>query len=441
MVVTAAVVLMALAVVVDAAIGERLDAAAVLPLAGALLALPVLERRALRAMFVLAFAASMVGDFAYLVGGVGPGAGSADDLIVTALSAVMLVFLYGLVWWVTDQSRRANERTAHALTSQRQLLALNERFLATVDPARVLELIADSLQAVVAYDNLTIYRVDREVGVLRPVLARDRFASLILETSFAIDHGITGWVVSHGEAECVNDAQLDPRMMLIPGTPAEAESLIVVPLLADGTVAGTLNIGRMGGPASHFDATEFELTRLFASQAAIALQNADVHRAVTTRAETDALTGVQNRGAFEERITTLLEDAAAEPLTLLMLDLDGFKRFNDRRGHPAGDALLGSIARAISGAVRAGDRVYRYGGDEFAVLLPATARAIGAEVGERIRAAIAAVDADSFTRVTSSVGAASAPDDAAGRDGLVAAADAALYGAKASGGDRVVVAA
>jgi len=440
--VLAAVILMALGVAVAAAIGERLDGAAVLPLAGAVLVLPILERRASFAMFVLAFAASMTGEVAaHLAEGMTLGGGLANDLLPMASSAAMLAFIYGLVWWVSDQSRLADARSAHALTSQRQLLALNERFLATVDPAQVLELIADSLKAVVAYDNLTIYRVDREAGVLRPVLARDRFASLILDNAFDLDHGITGWVVSHGEAQCINDAQLDPRMMLIPGTPAEAESLIVVPLMGNGMVAGTLNLGRMGDGDSHFSATEFEMARLFASQAAIALQNADLHRSVSTRAETDALTGVQNRGAFEARIAALLGDPGMQPLTLLMLDLDRFKTFNDRRGHPAGDALLGSIARGISGAVRVGDRVYRYGGDEFAVLLPSTARAVGAEVGERIRAAIAAVDEAVATSVTTSVGAASAPDDATGRDGLVAAADAALYRAKASGGDCVVLAA
>jgi len=124
-----------------------------------------------------------------------------------------------------------------------------------------------------------------------------------------------------------------------------------------------------------------------------------------------------------------------------MLDLDGFKAFNDGHGHPAGDALLREVARSISAAVRAGDRVYRHGGDEFAVLLPATAPAVGARVAERIRAAITMLDAGAGTRVTASVGAASNPDDATTRDGLVAAADAALYRAKESGGDCVAEAA
>jgi diguanylate cyclase (GGDEF)-like protein len=440
--VVAGVVLMALGVMVGAEVPDGLDAAVILPLTGALIVLPVLRGRLLLAMFVLAFAASIAGEIvAHIVGGMSEASGSINLPISLAASAVMLAFTYGLAWWVSNEWLVSSGRTAHALTGERHLLALNERLVATLDPQQVLNLIADSLKSVVAYDNLTIYRVDRDQGLLRPVLARDRFASLILENTFTLDHGITGWVVTHAEAQCVNDAQRDPRMSLIPGTPAEDESLIVVPLVGEGDVVGTLNVGRMGGTESHFDSADFEMAQLFASQASIALLNAETHRAVATRAETDALTGLHNRRAFDVHFPLLLADPRAQPLTLLMLDLDGFKAFNDGHGHPAGDALLREVAQSISAAVRAGDRVYRHGGDEFAVLLPATAPAVGAQVAERIRAAITMLDAGAGTPVTASVGAASSPDDATTCNGLVAAADAALYRAKESGGDRVAEAA
>lgn len=438
----AGIVLMALGIVAGAVLTDGLDGAAVMPLAGAILVLPVMRGRPLLAMFVLAFATSMVGEIAaYVVGGMTQLAGLVSVPISLAESGVMLAFTYGLVWWVSNEWRIAIARSAHALAGQRQLLALNQRMVATLDPQQVLNLIADSLKSLVTYDNLTIYRVDRAAQLLRPVLARDRFATLILEETFALDRGITGWVVTHGEAQCINDAQLDPRMALIPGTPAEDESLIIVPLVHQSDVIGTLNLGRMGSTESHFDAAEFEIARLFASQATTALMNAETHRAVSTQAETDALTGLLNRRAFEDHIVALLVDRGAQPLTLLMLDLDGFKAFNDRHGHPAGDALLVEVARSIGAAVRTGDRVYRHGGDEFGVLLPATARVVGVRVGERIRAAIATLDSGAGTRVTASVGAACNPDDSTTRDGLVAAADAALYQAKKFGGDRVAVAA
>jgi len=208
-------------------------------------------------------------------------------------------------------------------------------------------------------------------------------------------------------------------------------------LQIDGEVGGTLNVGRSGGAVSHFDASEFEIAQLFGRQAAIAVQDAEVHHALSTRAETDALTGLHNRGAFETDVVALLADRNAQPLTLLMLDLDGFKAFNDLHGHPAGDALLSAVARAMRAAVRSGDRIYRYGGDEFAVLLPRTPLELGMEVAQRIAAAIATLDSKAGESLTASVGAASHPDDAATRDGLVAAADRALYRAKNLGGDGV----
>jgi hypothetical protein len=151
----------------------------------------------------------------------GASASSADTALSLLESGVMLAFVYGLLWWVGNRWWRADEQARLALASQRRLLEVNERLLSTLDPQGVFDLIADSLKSVVAYDNLTIYRVDRSAAVLRPVLARDRFAQLIIESTFPIDMGVTGWVVAHGTAQCVNDILSDPRASTIPGTPDE----------------------------------------------------------------------------------------------------------------------------------------------------------------------------------------------------------------------------
>jgi diguanylate cyclase (GGDEF)-like protein len=432
-----AAMLMVMGVAVGALLQASLDASVVLPLAGAVLALAAARGRPLLILLVVAFGASMVGETVGYFRYVSPVATPFDAASSLIESALMLAFSYGLLWWVGDRWWTADEKASRALTSQRRLLEVNERLLSSFDPQGVFDLIADSLKSVMAYDNLTIYRVDRVAGVLRPVVARDRFAKLIIESTFALDTGITGWVVAHGTAECVNDTGGDARSANIPGTPDEPESLIVVPLLAGGEVAGTLNVGRMGGVEAHFSPDEFELARLFAGQASIALRNAETLRAVATRAETDALTGLRNRGAFDDRLKALVADFSVQPMVLVMLDLDGFKRYNDVHGHPAGDALLQSAGRAIAAAVRDGDLCFRYGGDEFALLMPRTDEEIGRQIAERVRLAIEGVDPSGPSGVTASVGLATLPRDADAADTLVARTDSALYRAKDSGGNRV----
>jgi diguanylate cyclase (GGDEF)-like protein len=326
---------------------------------------------------------------------------------------------------------------ARQLQSQRRLLEINERLLSTLDTGDVLQTIADGLRSVVHYDNLSIYRVDEAQRVLLPVLTRERHAEQVARYIVPFGQGLMGWAVAHGEPILANDALNDPRAMQIPGTPEDPEALAVVPLVADGVVIGCLNISRVGGEEAHFSEADFDLVKLFAGQASIALRNAEEHQAVTVRAETDALTGIGNHGAFQRHLAEVI-DADPASVALLMMDLDSFKSYNDRLGHPAGDALLHAIATAIYGAARAEDRVYCYGGDEFALVLAGAGTRDAAAVGERVRAAVGRLTARESAPVTISVGVAALPEDAGDKNDLIAAADTALYYAKQSGGDRVV---
>ena len=159
-------------------------------------------------------------------------------------------------------------------------------------------------------------------------------------------------------------------------------------------------------------------------------------------ANTDPLTGLHNARLLRAR----LEDEFARaqrygvPLSLLLIDLDGLKQINDRRGHRAGDAALQAVAAALRGGSRAADIVARWGGDEFALLAPHTEEAAAALLGDRIRAAVGRDTAGAEEEVTISAGVATLGEEArfASPDALIAAADAALYEAKRSGKDSVV---
>ncbi len=176
-----------------------------------------------------------------------------------------------------------------------------------------------------------------------------------------------------------------------------------------------------------------------------ALENAN-HRLARLSA-TDGLTGIGNRRAFDEALETEWLRAARDhlPLSLLMLDVDLFKRFNDRYGHPSGDSCLRTIARLLETGLRhPPDFAGRFGGEEFVALLPGIEQSGALAVAERLRQAVAAAalphEESPFGFVTVSVGAACLhPEPGARPQSLVAAADAALYRAKQSGRNCVAL--
>ena len=205
---------------------------------------------------------------------------------------------------------------------------------------------------------------------------------------------------------------------------------------------GVMSVARAGEP---FDANERDVFVYLLGQAAASIENISLHELVSEQAVTDDLTGLSNKRRFRE----LLEKEAARAerfgheLSLLMLDIDDFKRVNDTHGHLQGDEVLRRIAEALDSESRGVDEPARYGGEEFAIALPETGLEGALEVGERIRSRIASqevalLDGEGSIKITASLGAATlsgGPDDI---EGLIAAADAALYEAKAAGKDRVV---
>ncbi|HEV8583324.1 MAG TPA: diguanylate cyclase [Thermoanaerobaculia bacterium] len=167
----------------------------------------------------------------------------------------------------------------------------------------------------------------------------------------------------------------------------------------------------------------------------------ETNRALETLAITDELTGLYNRRHFQDTLDRELRRAKREdrPLSLLFLDLDHFKQYNDRWGHSEGDAALRRVSDAVVESVRASDMAFRYGGEELAVLLYSCAKDQAVEVAEKVRRAVEAASPaeDAGKRITVSIGVATFPEDGEAIRELVDRADSALYAAKAEGRDRV----
>ncbi|HEX8067233.1 MAG TPA: diguanylate cyclase [Thermoleophilaceae bacterium] len=204
---------------------------------------------------------------------------------------------------------------------------------------------------------------------------------------------------------------------------------------------GVISIARTSGD---FDDNEYELFTYLTGQAAISIENVDLHEIVQTQAVTDELTGLYNLRHFHDTLDGEIERSRrfGTDVGLAMLDIDDFKQINDTFGHQQGDRVLLEVGRVLRSLSRDIDEPARYGGEEMAVILPQT-DVTGAELlAERMRVAIERLEIKSLDgrgplQVTASFGVASLPASAADKAGLIAEADAALYRAKRAGKNRV----
>jgi diguanylate cyclase (GGDEF)-like protein len=226
-----------------------------------------------------------------------------------------------------------------------------------------------------------------------------------------------------------------------PVYPVEAGTLACVPLVALGETVGAAHL-HWAKPRELSLSTRLAITRV-SEHSALSIANRRLLLALRGQANTDARTGLTNSRAFDETVQRrLTARPASERAAILMLDLDHFKEFNDRYGHPAGDEALRVFAHLLQSSIREPDVAARYGGEEFAVYLAGAGAAEAAEVAERIRerteTTIIPLGPGLTGRLKVSIGYAVAPDDSSERVLLMKAADDALYRAKLAGRNRVV---
>ena len=214
-------------------------------------------------------------------------------------------------------------------------------------------------------------------------------------------------------------------------------SIVYLPLIViDRSIGSLILVSRKPNAYSR---GQIKLLKSVALQVAAPIENARLYARVEQRARVDELTGLFNRRHFEERLKEEISRHSryGNEFSILLLDLDNFKSYNDICGHPAGDILLSQIGKIVKSSIRDADQAFRYGGDEFAVILPQTARDDAYAVAERVREQIAGEMEKKATTVTCSIGLASYPSDGVIPGELVTVADTALYYAKRTGGNRV----
>jgi diguanylate cyclase (GGDEF)-like protein len=307
-----------------------------------------------------------------------------------------------------------------------------------------LRTLLDSLMSVTCrafgYENGTLFMVDPQSGDLT-VEAAYGYRESVMGARLPAGAGIVGWVARTGAPLIVDDVSTDPRYRQMDD---RTRSELAVPLIAEGKVLAVFNVesARLGA----FGSRDMRLLTTLASYAVVAIQNAHLYEQAQRLAITDGLTELYNHRYLHEALERILERARrdAQPLGLIMLEIDHFKRYNDTYGHQCGDEALRTVAGLLRRGSRPSDIVARYGGDEFMVVLPGAGKAAVQETAERLRRTVEAypliLGGEVITTITLSVGVAAYPQDGRTVDALVEAVDRAQYIAKRSGGNKVHVA-
>ncbi|MCX7927500.1 MAG: sensor domain-containing diguanylate cyclase [Candidatus Omnitrophica bacterium] len=223
-----------------------------------------------------------------------------------------------------------------------------------------------------------------------------------------------------------------------------SEELVIVPLKAKDKVNGIILADNFV-TKKPITKDDVRMLIMLANQAGLAIENSQLYEKTLITAHQDSLTSLWNHGYFQYLLNMELERSRAtfSPLSLILLDLDDFKAYNDALGHQAGDMLLREIALLLKNHSRKMDHVCRYGGEEFAIILPSTDKREAALIAERLRENI---EKHHFNKeqilpnkiLTASLGIASFPDDSSTTSELISHADAALYQAKHKGKNVVV---
>ena len=320
---------------------------------------------------------------------------------------------------------------------------------AKLDLHATLDAVCDSFRRVTTSDSVAVYlwnaqseRLSSAALSFDPALYAPDYAEHVAERALVLGEGMIGWAALHREPARIDDVGADARPVAVQGTPLNAKSAIVIPLLADERLVGVVRAVKMG--VGSYNDDHFRFAQTLASQAAIAIAAAEAHEEIRRLSVTDELTGAYNTRHVMQRLREELEFARRNQdcVSLLVIDGDCMKEVNDRFGHAEGNRLLVELTDVMRSSVRMPDVLARFGGDEFVVVLPRTCAADALIVAERLRQAVASrafkTSWGEPIRATVSVGVASSREHGMTGDELFRAADGALYRAKQDGRNRAL---
>jgi diguanylate cyclase (GGDEF)-like protein len=381
---------------------------------------------------------------------------SADLLLGLALAGIpfgliVVVSVYGILLSELNRRSRAEQRAASASLQLSANLEQMERastdlqtlgrytglLQSCANPEEALEITARTLEALLPDTAGSVY-------LLRA--SNDRAESIVswgtpqVETAAFLAPGDC-WAIRRGQPHLADDLRRDANCPHI-ARPAASECVATacIPMSAQGAQIGFLFLCGPGpGPLPRLAIAESAMEQL-----SLALSNLRLRESLRLQSIRDPLTGLYNRRYLEESLTRELARCGrrALPLSVLMLDVDHFKNFNDTQGHSGGDALLAALGQLFSSRLRGEDIACRYGGEEFTLILPEADGVAAERHAEELRLAVSQLsvpfNGKTLPPITISLGVATYPEDGVAGLTLLRKADAALYRAKRTGRNQVV---
>ncbi len=351
---------------------------------------------------------------------------------------------------IADLKQRARRSLAHSRGQDAKLKALAAIVRATgkeLDPHRIVDLAMEQVSLFLRIRAWLFLLADPEQGFLTVEKTGGEGMAMMKGTRIGVGEGIAGKSGQRRQPMLVEDVGVDGSTYGAPELPKSlsARSILAVPLLSRGRLIGVVEaIDTLG--AARFGNQDARLLSLLLEPAAVAVDNAMLLRRSEELSITDDLTKLYNSRFLNATLRREVERSKRyrTPVSLIFLDLDGFKNVNDRHGHLFGSRALVEVGAVIKSTVREIDVVARFGGDEFTIILPQTgpegAQIIADRIRQKIEETMFLQSYEVQVRLTASIGIASFPDHGRNKDDLIARADQAMYSVKGRGKNGVALA-
>jgi diguanylate cyclase (GGDEF)-like protein len=363
---------------------------------------------------------------------------TAADASAATLTVPVCILVAEILAWIVGAEKKAT-------TTSQALARSAARLGSQLDEAQLKQSLVEEARAALGCDHAVLFEIDPDTGMMSGVNASGVPEQMLAGLQTAVGQPAVDLpeqlvegrplIVEHaGESDRPSDVDMYKRFAV--------KSYLAIPVIARGSLVGILSCWETS-KHRRYGESELSIAAGLAGQAAAALQNARLYEQTLAASRADPLTSLMNRRAFRERLESEVERARryGRDLSLIVIDVDRFKRINDTFGHQAGDRTLVRIGELLQRNRRMEDGAFRIGGDEFALLLPETGPQGATVLAERLRRRIehAALGTERDQPLTVSIGVSAFGEHGINVDELFERADVALYDVKAAGGNAIAL--